>query len=281
MTSAATPVELWLDRWDLEADGEAVERNGAHVAFVRRGLYRAVLKVLKPGSDEALGPVMLAHYRGRSAVRVLGHEHNAVLLERALPGTELTETVLAGRDDEAVRILCGVIADLHQDDPPPGPWPTVEDWGQAFARYRAGEPNPEVPTDLLDRAETEFMDLCATQGRRFLLHGDLHHENVLDGGDRGWLVIDPKGVIGELAYETGASLRNPGQAGDLTNDPRTIAARARIFAETLGLPEDRILRWAFAQAVLSALWHVEDEDDDEDVAAAIETAIVMRSLLPG
>ena len=276
-----TPVGLWLDRWDLEADGAVIERNGAHVAFVRRGLYRAVLKVLKPGSDEALGPVMLAHYRGRSAVRVLGHEQNAVLLERALPGTELTETVLAGRDDEAVRILCGVIADLHQDDPPPGPWPSVEDWGQAFARYRAGEPHDEIPPDLLDRAEAEFKDLCASQGRRFLLHGDLHHENVLDGGDRGWLVIDPKGVIGELAYETGASLRNPGQARDLYNDPRTIARRARILAETLDLPEDRILRWAFAQAVLSALWHVEDEDGAAAVAAAIETAAAMHGLLPG
>ena len=281
MSSALSPIELWLDRWELEPDGEAMERNGAHVAFVRRGDNRAVLKVLKPGSDEALGPVMLAHYQGRSAVRVLGHEQNAVLLERALPGTELTETVLAGRDDEAARILCGVMADLHQDDPPPGPWPTVEDWGRAFPRYRAGAPHPEVPADLLDRAEAEFMDLCASQGRRFLLHGDLHHENVLDGGDRGWLVIDPKGVIGELAYETGAGLRNPGGAEDLYNDPRHIAHRVRIVAETLGLPEQRILRWSFAQAVLSALWHAEDGDGDEAVAATIVTAAAMRSLLPG
>ncbi|WP_051247736.1 aminoglycoside phosphotransferase family protein [Inquilinus limosus] len=281
MSSALSPIELWLGRWELEADGEAIERNGAHVAFVRRGDRRAVLKVLKPNSDEALGPAMLAHYRGRSAVRVLGHEQNAVLLERALPGTELTETVLAGRDDEAVRILCGVMADLHQDAPPPGPWPTVEDWGRAFARYRAGAPHDEVPPALLDRAEAEYRDLCATQGRRFLLHGDLHHENVLDGGDRGWLVIDPKGVIGELAYETGASLRNPHDAEHLYHDPRHIARRVRLFADGLNLPEQRILRWAFAQAVLSALWHVEDEDDDEYVAAAMETAAAMRSLLPG
>ncbi|MGK9165035.1 phosphotransferase [Inquilinus limosus] len=281
MSSALSPIELWLGRWELEADGELIERNGADVAFVRRGDHRAVLKVLKPGSDEALGPAMLAHYRGRSAVRVLGHEQNAVLLERALPGTELTELALSGRDDEAVRVLCGVIANLHQDDPPPGPWPTVEDWGRAFARYRAGEPHDEVPAGLLDRAEAEYRDLCATQGRRFLLHGDLHHENVLDGGDRGWLVIDPKGVIGELAYETGASLRNPGGAEHLYNDPRQITRRVRLFAEGLGLPQERILRWAFAQAVLSALWHVEDGDDDEDVAAAIATAAAMRSLLPG
>ncbi|WP_225773246.1 aminoglycoside phosphotransferase family protein [Inquilinus sp. Marseille-Q2685] len=279
MSSALSPIELWLDRWELEPDGDAIERNGAHVAFVRRGDTRMVLKVLKPNSDEMLGPMMLAHYRGRSAVRVLGHEQNAVLLERALPGTELTEIVLAGRDDEAVRILCGVMADLHQDDPPPGRWPTVEDWGRAFARYRAGEPHPEIPADLLDRAEAEYRDLCASQGRRYLLHGDLHHENVLDGGDRGWLVIDPKGVIGELTYETGAGLRNPGDAEELYNDPRRIARRVRIIAETLGLPEQRILRWSFAQSVLSALWHVEDGDGDEAVAAAITTATAMHTLL--
>lgn len=281
MTGALSPIDLWLDRWDLQADGDVIERNGAHVAFVRRGDHRAVLKVLKPTSDETLAPVMLGHYRGRSAARVLGHEQNAFLMERAWPGTELTETVLAGRDEDAVRILCGVIADLHQDEPPPGPWPTVEDWGRAFPRYRAGTPSPEIPPALLDRAEAEFAALCASQGRRFLLHGDLHHENVLDGGARGWLIIDPKGVIGELAYEIGASLRNPGGAEHLYNDPRHIAARVRIFAETLGLPETRILRWSFAQSVLSALWHVEDGDGDEAVAAAITTATAMHSLLPG
>jgi len=278
VSSALSPIELWLDRWELEPDGDAIERNGSHVAFVRRGDTRAVLKVLKPNSDEMLGPVMLAHYRGRSAVRVLGHEQNAVLLERALPGTELTETVLDGRDDEAVRILCGVMTDLHRDDPPPGPWPTVEDWGRAFARYRAGEPHPEIPPVLLDRAEAEFTDLCASQGRRFPLHGDLHHENIMFG-PRGWLIIDPAGLIGDAALDVANMFSNPLDRFDLTRNEARIASMAGVFAETLGRNVRTILRYAFAYGCLSAAWHDEDgnaKDRDDELAVAAAVRDVLR-----
>jgi streptomycin 6-kinase len=38
---------------------------------------------------------------------------------------------------------------------------------------------------------------------------DLHHYNVLSDSGRGWLAIDPKGLVGEVEYEVGAAIRNP------------------------------------------------------------------------
>jgi streptomycin 6-kinase len=89
-----------------------------------------------------------------------------------------------------------------------------------------------------------FAELAASQGPRCLLHGDLHQTNILWDEQRGWLAIDPKGVIGEPAYEFGAALRNP--------DVGLADRRIHIIAERTGLDRERVAGWAYAQAVLSA-----------------------------
>jgi streptomycin 6-kinase len=86
----------------------------------------------------------------------------------------------------------------------------------------------------------------------------LHHDNVLFDQERGWLAIDPKDVIGELEYEVGAALRNPLERSDFFADSAVIRRRVDTFSEALGLRAARILAWAFAQAVLSAVWAIED-----------------------
>jgi streptomycin 6-kinase len=107
------------------------------------------------------------------------------------------------------------------------------------------------------RLEKRF-DLYASQRDVRLLHGDLQHYNVLFDSDRGWLAIDPKGVIGEVEYEIGASLRNPIEKPELFASPDAVERRLRCFEAKLKLDYDRMLAWGFAQAVLSAIWSVED-----------------------
>lgn len=100
--------------------------------------------------------------------------------------------------------------------------------------------------------------LCDSQRCTRLLHGDLHHHNVLFDFDRGWVAIDPKGVVGEIEYEIGAALRNPYERPDLFASPATVERRLQLFTSKLNLDFKRALAWGFAQAVLSAIWSVED-----------------------
>jgi streptomycin 6-kinase len=88
-----------------------------------------------------------------------------------------------------------------------------------------------------------------------LLHGDLQHYNVLFDKQRGWVAIDPKGVVGELEFEVGALLRNPEA---LFANPATIQRRLEILTNSLPLNYSRTIQWSYAQAVLSALWDIED-----------------------
>jgi len=199
---------------------------------------------------------------GQGVARLLEHDpdHGAMLLERLEPGTSLTPLV-GQHDPAATTVAAAVMAQLWRPVPAGHPFPTVADWGRGFARQRAafGGASGPLPSDLFDRAERLFAELAASMAEPMLLHGDLHHDNVLAAQRRPWLAIDPKGLVGEPAYETGALLRNPmPELLRLPSPGRVLARRVDQLAEQLGVDRVRVRRWGFAQAVLSAVWSVED-----------------------
>ena len=115
-----------------------------------------------------------------------------------------------------------------------------------------------MPERLVEEAESLFADLLATEGGLLLLHGDLHQKNILSARREPWLAIDPKGVVGEAAYDTAALLHNPVEALGVPDPKRLTERRLDVLAGEPGLDRDRIRAWAFAQAVLAAYWALED-----------------------
>ncbi|MCK4978591.1 MAG: hypothetical protein KAS36_16775, partial [Anaerolineales bacterium] len=108
-----------------------------------------------------------------------------------------------------------------------------------------------------------FLDLISSMEETVLLHGDLHHWNILSAQRQPWLAIDPKGVIGEPAYEIGAWLRNPFPYILAEQYPdRLILRRAEQLSEELGFDRKRLLAWGLAQAILAAWWSYIDTQDD-------------------
>jgi streptomycin 6-kinase len=249
-------------RWGVVLEDDVLVSPSGCVGFGRRGGDAVVVKIPRPDDDEANSAIALSHFAGNGAVRVLDHAEGAMLLERARPGRALTELVTAGRDDEATAVVCDVAFALHHPELPAdiaGRFPTIEDWGRELLDYRDGA--GAITADLVGRAIAVFEDLARSQGPRRLLHGDLHHHNILYDAARGWLAIDPKGVVGEPAYEIGAALRNPTSDPAMFAAPAIIARRIAIVSQRLGFNPDRVLRWAFAQAVLSAVWSIADGRD--------------------
>ena len=91
--------------------------------------------------------------------------------------------------------------------------------------------------------------------------------------------VDPKGVVGEIEFEVGASLRNPREAPLLFTSRKTIERRIRQLSDTLAFDAARVTRWAFAQAVLSAIWAIEDGARVEKGDPSIVLAETLRRLL--
>jgi streptomycin 6-kinase len=263
----------YLDRWGLTREsGDEITTRGARIYRVRHGGEPAVLKVLSGASDEALAPRWLRHFSGRGAVHVLREDRGAVLLQRAVPGTSLAEFVADGRDEQATHIVADVMLRLHHGRKPPSGWPSLRDWAEGFTRRRAHTVHRRLPQRLLDRGEGIFRELSASQGKQFLLHGDLHHANILADQGNGWLVIDPKGVVGESAFETAAAIRNPAEFYPFQLDAGFMSRRVAIFAERLAVERERILGWFIGQTVLSACWLIEDGEGEEAVARTARLA---------
>jgi len=103
--------------------------------------------------------------------------------------------------------------------------------------------------------------------------------NILKDDARGWLVIDPKGVVGELAYETAAILHNPIPDFELIANAKVMEARVRIFSDRLNVSAERILKWCFAKNILSHLWTVEDHMDTSTFARSLRVADTALALL--
>lgn len=267
----------YLAKWALQPDGAPFETPASWLCFVRRGETQAVLKLFKPHADEQRSAAALAALGG-PCVRVLDGNDDAVLLERCLPGTPLAAWVAdPSTDDQATAILADVIAALHRSAPLLEGWPRLEDWGHAFRRIRVHD-HPALTPDLVNRAEAAFYDLCASTTDVRLLHGDIHHENVLRHGNE-WRVIDPKGIAGDRTYEVVTVLHNPTGHGDLYGDPSVMQRRIATYARRLDLDPERILRWCFAQSTLSAAWHLEDGNADAQIAGAVRVARVAERLL--
>ena len=255
-----------------------LEAQSSILAFGTRDDRPVVLKVVRAPGDEWRAGEILAAFRGEGAVRVLAHEPGAALLERAVPGTSLTSLVLDGRDDEATEILADVIQHMGGRKPTVHWAVAVDEWGRGFQSYLdSGE--TQIPAGVVDRAREIYARLCASQQHTRLLHGDLQHYNVLFDDSRGWLAIDPKGVVGEVEHELGASLRNPGERPDLFASPAIVERRVEVHAARLGIDADRTLRWAYAQAVLSAIWSVEDGFPVDSAHPSLQLARAIEPLL--
>ncbi len=259
------PVPVDFERvfslWRLVAEGEPIITPSSHLLPVRWQGRAAMLKRALD-IDERLGSLVLDWWDGDGAALVFAYDDDTVLMERAEGTRSLMHMALNGEDDQASRIVCDVVRKLHQ--PREKPLPEVIDLRQWFrdlapAATRYGGLFPRC----LETAEA----LLASEHDRRVLHGDVHHDNILDFGERGWRAIDPKRLFGERLFDYANLLCNP----DLpTARERTRFLRQLdVIVEHARVDRRRLLEWVLAFAGLSAAWFLDDgmaADSDLSVA---------------
>jgi len=224
---------------------------------------RVVLKLGVPNRELSSEIAALRFYNGHGACRLLeaDSEKGMLLLEHLQPGHMLSTLE---DDEQATRIAGDVMSQLWRPIPENNDsFIKLKDWFDGFKRLRRrynGGTGP-LPEKLVETAEALSSDLLSENRDVTLLHGDFHHYNVLES-ERGWLAIDPKGVIGSKGYEVGPLLTNPYERFLSGINPRAqTEKRIAILSEMLGMECERIRSWAICHAVLSAWWSLEDGDD--------------------
>lgn len=252
--------ELYLTQWQLEVDGAGFQTHSSSLLPVRHQGRPALLKLPHAHAvEERQAAQLMVWWHGQGAAEVYACEQasGAIVLERLSSEPSLKAMALSGRDDEATRILCRAAAKLHNKaahDLPP--LFSLERW------FRALGPMAARYGGILREGASVAERLLTDQRDVVVLHGDLHHENLLWSEQRGWLAIDPKGLYGERSYDYANMLRDPDF--ELAAQPRRFARQSWLIAQEAGIEHRRLLEWTLALTCLSAAWYLEEDDPSRD-----------------
>lgn len=262
-------LEQAADRWNIEI-GEPFEPGGvtSYVApAVDDAGRRLVYKITVPHAESRAEAMALRAYAGNGAVRLEAHASESweLLLERADPGTDLWAADAAQCDE----VACELARRLWQesdDEGIPTVAATASAWADVTERRLITSDVPWI-TEPVERGVDLLRTLPHESGDRMLLHGDFHPGNILAARREPWLVIDPKPLIGDPAFEPIQLLIQ--QDGRIVepSDVVTVERRLDDLAKRLGLDPVRIGRWGMARCAEWSMWSW-DHGDTVDAAIA-------------
>lgn len=228
-----------------------------------KGEGNVVLKIGVPRDELTSEMVALKFYDGNGACKLIDSDEDKgfLLLERLKPGKMLSELE---DDDERTHIAMDIMLNIQSRGaiyriPTNDKFIKLSDWFDGLKKiqphFNGG--TGIFPKEILERVVSGLPDLF--KDKNILLHGDFHHFNILLS-ERGWLIIDPKGVIGPAGYEIGPLMLNPmTNLIDRTSFKVQTQKRIDIIKERTGWEREKIIQWALSHAILSAWWDVEDD----------------------
>ena len=244
-------LQFAIDQWGLSKLQTIYEREQSAVWSAESDRFGCV--ILKWNSTGQLDSEyrMLSRLQGRAFCKVYGYDKDRGLLleERILPGTVLRKERSL---EKRVEVLASVFREIHL---PQQEGETYLDWLNKAHAFCESQNVSDEMTRLAGQARDICAELFEKYSERVLLHGDLHHDNLLLRADGSYAVIDPKGVIGPKILDLPRFLLNE---ADMSNDPAHMERAIHLVSQACGYPEEDLRNALFMEAVLANVWCVED-----------------------
>lgn len=236
-------------------------------------IYQHPTKAVFSAESEQFGPVilkidentsqlkseyrMLAGLSGSHSCTVYAYDESAGLLleERIFPGTVLREEPSL---EKRVRIFVQVFREIHR---PADEGETYLDWLERICEYCEQNHMAEEVAKEASRARGFCAEMFGKYPDRMLLHGDLHHDNLLLRIDGSYAMIDPKGVIGPAVLDLPRFLLNELDTEHASPDRQHIQEAIGLVAGHTGYPETDIRKLFYMETVLENVWRAEDGDE--------------------
>ncbi len=247
-------VNYCMSKWRLKTmPAKKLSYNFVAPVLFENG-SKAILKLGIPGSGFLSEIAALKAFNGAGSCKLLDTEPNKgiMILEDIESGDPLNTVV---DENQSAKITADLIKRMQEFNPVTDyPFQTSRDWyndlGNLNERFVG-----VLPDYLFRNAMVAYQFLETYKQEQRLLHGDLHHENILSAGNGTWKAIDPKGIIAELGCELPPYLVNNLDGKDIS---ATISKRISIMSHELKMDKIRIIRWGIFRSVLSAYWKLED-----------------------
>ena len=238
--------------------------------YVTKAIYKNIPVVLKISIDKKTVTneelKTLKHFNTNDTIQVIDHhpKHHAMLLQQAIPGYSL-KSLYPTQEDYVIDRYSNNVQKIHSKSPPKRHnYPHISDWLLTLDKTSSSK----ISSSLLKKAIKLKNHLLKTSKKEIVLHGDLHQDNILKHGDE-WLIIDPKGIIGEAEFEI-AAFDFIHQSELSSNVPMLFHQRIQNMAKKSSANMERLINWVFVRLVLQAAWMTESNDDPSPVIKLIE-----------
>ena len=261
LDSLESTIQTYLEKWELTSEGPVENLSYNYVIKVTDSAGAPfILKLGVPNFDTRNEMKTLQIYNGDGCAKLLKYdlEDGVMLLERLVPGRMLSTV-----SDEIVVIenYTKVWKEIRRPLLDGVSTPSLTHWFEGLTNYR-NSGDSQIALKHVQAAEEFFQQVMDSSEGTELLHGDLHHENILYSEENGWMAIDPKGVAGDPYFDVVSFLVNQ---LDSKVDPKSILKlRVDTICEQLGLDRQRLLKASIALGTLYACWGIEDQDPDWD-----------------
>jgi streptomycin 6-kinase len=230
-----------------------------------------IVKIGWPHREMFGEPTALKLWNGEGAVRLLAHDpaRHALVLERCEPGQPLATS--SGTTDERLAAGCGVLRQLWACPAPPGgdgidALDAVTAGWADLVEERMDRLKPGYDPGLVGEGAGLLRALPLSAGHRVVLHGDFNPGNVLSAGSGRWLAIDPKPMIGDPAYDPWPLLEQVDDPFAHPDPAKVLRQRVERVSDELSLDPQRIVAWAVARRVETALWTAHHGDESGGAA---------------
>ena len=243
-------LEKYRKQWELSELEFKPEFSTNSLIFyaVSKQYGNVILKILLPDNFDKEIPTLIL-FQGENFCKLYEYslEDKVYIMERIVPADTLYES--APRN-ERIKIAGEIFKELHKTDFPDRTFPTYIEWLEAGKEGTKNRKDCEGLYPYLDSAERMLADICQKYSRKLLLHGDLHHENILKNEKGGYTVIDPKGVIGDPVFDLSRFILDEFR-DDLTSEPKDVIIDfVQKLGDSVGIPCEILLRCLYIETVI-------------------------------
>ena len=246
-------VEKYKDQWELSeiTFQQSLSINSLIFYAFSKRYGKVILKILINNEfDEDIKEIMsLIQFQGENFCKLYEYslEDKVYIMERIIPADTLYESA---RREERIKIAGAIFNVLHKPDLPDSTFPTYSEWFEAGKEGTKNRKDCEELRQYLESAENMLKEICRKYSRNVLLHGDLHHENILKNENGSYTVIDPKGVIGDPVFDLSRFILDEFRDNLVSEPKESILDFVKKLGDSVNIPFGILLRCLFIETVI-------------------------------
>ncbi|WP_268625406.1 aminoglycoside phosphotransferase family protein [Paenibacillus alvei] len=272
-------IDNYSKKWSLSSL-QLIPSFSANVVFTcySEQVGHAILKIGQPSETIWTEVTTLLQYKGQRFCKVYEADikNGVLLLERLQPGTTL-------RDEHSLQrrldVFCSLYSNIHIAAVEGEKFPTYIGWVERITDYMSQRQDCPELSRHMQRAREICLTIASTYSQNLLLHGDLHHDNMLLGSNGEYVIIDPKGVIGDPVFDIPRFILNEFEESITENLYEKIDEIIGVLTKKLAIPNDVIRKCLYVETTMGMCWCVEDGSTPEEYTALVQKVAFAEAIM--